>query len=676
MNKKKYIKLVVLLPILIFMISSVFADSRTIFTGTVTNENNDQPVPQYPVFITLNDSMVSHTVMTDLNGVYWDSIFIVPAEFVRAEVTVYDCQQLAHTVQFTESDSSYQADFSICILPGNDCQAQFNSEPDSLDPNNIHFYNFSQGDFTSIFWEFGDGTGSDELNPSHLYNTSGLFQVCLTIQDSLGNCGDTYCSYIQIGGSNCNADFYWQADGTDPFYIYFFDNSGGNITSWNWYFGDSNSSNDEFPEHRYSESGQYQVKLVISDSVGLCSDSISKWIVVGGDTACIADFAYDLDTLNTIPYVYQFTDLSQGLPQYWMWNFGDGEVSFEQNPVHIYEQGGTYQVCLTISNNTPLGDCYDTLCKFITTPEYFDFGGQVFIGDFPLNIEETDSSNRAVAYLYRKYMNKWKLMDSREFWKYGYYWFTEKPEGEYIIRADLIQGSIDYGKYSPEYFENSNFWTQAKIFILNNDEEFGVNLSLKQIVDYTVGNGAISGNIIPGEGCPEEMELQGELIYLMDLEYRILSFTYTEENGSFGFDNLGYGTYLVKAETTGKLSQSVEFVINENESTIDNVLLTADCNSFVSVEELKQQSDIFILKVYPQPASDFLNIEVNSVMNDQLNIQFINVEGSVVLSDRVQTGKGNLVIEQDVNTLTQGLYLLKITSTKNSGQAIKKILIN
>jgi PKD repeat protein len=675
MNKENYKKLLVFLPVLFFSISSVCADSWTIFTGTVTNVNNDQPVAQYPVFITLNDSMVSHTVMTDINGVYSDSLLIDPVGFVRAEVTVYDCQQLAHTVQFTESDSSFQADFSICILSGSDCQAQYNSEPDSLDPYTIHFYNLSQGNFTTLFWEFGDGTGSADINPTHQFNASGQYQVCLTIQDSLGNCEDTYCSYITVGENSCNANFYWQMDGTNPLYLYFFDNSTGNITNWIWDFGDTNSSNEEFPEHQYSEAGQYLVKLVVSDSVGLCSDSISKWIYVGGDSVCIADFAYDLDTLNNTPDVYQFTDQSEGTPQYWMWNFGDGEVSFEQNPIHIYEQEGTYQVCLTISNNNPLGDCYDTICKSITTPEYFDFGGQVFIGDFPLNIEETDSSNRAVAYLYRKYMNKWELMDSREFWKYGYYWFTAKPAGEYIIRTDLLQGSIDYSSYSPTYFENSNFWTQAKIFSLNNNEQFAVNLSLKQIVDYPEGNGSITGILQPGVGCTGEIELQSELIYLMNMDYQVLSYTYTDENGLFGFSNLGYGTYLVKAETTGKLSQSIELVIDENESTFDNITLTADCNSFVSVEEFKQESDLLINKVYPQPATNFIYIELNSVKSDRLNIQFINVEGSIVLTDEVQTGKGKLVVEQDVNTLSRGLYLLKITTPENSDQAIKKILI-
>ncbi len=47
----------------------------------------------------------------------------------------------------------------------------------------------------------------------------------------------------------------------------------------------------------------------------------------------------------------EFTDSSQNIAQTWLWDFGDGNTSTEQNPVHQYESEGTYTVSLTVTNN-------------------------------------------------------------------------------------------------------------------------------------------------------------------------------------------------------------------------------------------------------------------------------------------------------------------------------------
>jgi len=46
----------------------------------------------------------------------------------------------------------------------------------------------------------------------------------------------------------------------------------------------------------------------------------------------------------------QFTDLSTGNVTSWLWDFGDGETSTEQNPTHTYAASGSYTVSLTVSD--------------------------------------------------------------------------------------------------------------------------------------------------------------------------------------------------------------------------------------------------------------------------------------------------------------------------------------
>ena len=63
-----------------------------------------------------------------------------------------------------------------------------------------------------------------------------------------------------------------------------------------------------------------------------------------------ANFQYQQGDGNTTsPYTVDFTDLSSGATN-WLWDFGDGNTSTEQNPSHTYEDLGAYQVTLYIEN--------------------------------------------------------------------------------------------------------------------------------------------------------------------------------------------------------------------------------------------------------------------------------------------------------------------------------------
>jgi PKD repeat protein len=65
--------------------------------------------------------------------------------------------------------------------------------------------------------------------------------------------------------------------------------------------------------------------------------------------APVADFSANV-TSGKMPLVVQFTDLSTGSPSEWSWSFGDGDTSAENNPEHIYDSAGTYNVSLTVTN--------------------------------------------------------------------------------------------------------------------------------------------------------------------------------------------------------------------------------------------------------------------------------------------------------------------------------------
>lgn len=58
----------------------------------------------------------------------------------------------------------------------------------------FQFYNMSNG-ATAYTWSFGDGAGSSEKDPKHLYVRSGSYQVCLVASN--GSCRDTICKMLE-----------------------------------------------------------------------------------------------------------------------------------------------------------------------------------------------------------------------------------------------------------------------------------------------------------------------------------------------------------------------------------------------------------------------------------------------------------------------------------------------
>jgi hypothetical protein len=95
----------------------------------------------------------------------------------------------------------------------------------------------------------------------------------------------------------------------------------------------------------------YHYANILGLEDGIWKTYSSAWINVVDNTPVVANFSLS-ETIGPAPLSVQFSDLSAGNIIYWSWNFGDGETSTEQNPVHVYAAEGMYSVSLTVSNGT------------------------------------------------------------------------------------------------------------------------------------------------------------------------------------------------------------------------------------------------------------------------------------------------------------------------------------
>jgi PKD repeat protein len=123
----------------------------------------------------------------------------------------------------------------------------------------------------------------------------------------------------------------------------------GTIVGWLWNFGDGNTSTQQNPIHTYTAGGTYTVTLTVTDDDG-ASDSTSKPVtVIAPNIPPTADFTFTTSYL-TVNFFDASTD-PDGTIVGWNWNFGDGNTSTQQNPIHTYAAGGTYTVTLTVTDN-------------------------------------------------------------------------------------------------------------------------------------------------------------------------------------------------------------------------------------------------------------------------------------------------------------------------------------
>ncbi len=140
--------------------------------------------------------------------------------------------------------------------------------------------------------------------------------------------------------------------GRPPLSVKFLDQSSG-ASAWSWSFGDGARSSDREPVHTYTSSGVYEVSLTVTGQSGEKVTAVkSQFVYVSGidilrPTVPVAQFSANR-TGGSAPLTVEFTDASTGSPGFWWWQFGDGSASAEQNPVHLYQRPGMYDVTLTV----------------------------------------------------------------------------------------------------------------------------------------------------------------------------------------------------------------------------------------------------------------------------------------------------------------------------------------
>ena len=307
--------------------------------------------------------------------------------------------------------------------------AFYNNGDCDVNPTGVNFIDFSQGAIASWFYDFGVTTLTDDTSslsdPSYTYPAVGIYIGVLTITDVNG-CTDTDTSVINLNTPISN--FGWTDDtleciaSNSPIFL---TDSSINNASCRWFIPDANfilgtADSTCTPIITFDSMGTYPIRLIVRSDHG-CRDTLIKYICItdlvplpyidtagstttgpidftdggvetalGNGNSCIiqidtltGDTTYlnmigevpvDCNSLVTytgcIPLAVAFADSSYGFPDSittWLWNFGDGNTSYEQDPTHIYTESSgllAYVVTLTVMNKYGITRT-DTLPTFI-----------------------------------------------------------------------------------------------------------------------------------------------------------------------------------------------------------------------------------------------------------------------------------------------------------------------
>jgi PGF-pre-PGF domain-containing protein len=161
-------------------------------------------------------------------------------------------------------------------------------------------------------------------------------------------------------------------------------------------FGDNSpASRTANVVHTYAKSGVYKVNLTVANEIS--SDSMVQKITVIQATPPSANFTSNC-TEGSRPLNIAFKDISTGFPDSWSWNFGDGNISADKNPVHVYSSDGVYTVTLKVTNSK--GSNSTQKINYITVstkPPLSSFYSNITSGNIPLTVQFTDTSTGSPA---------------------------------------------------------------------------------------------------------------------------------------------------------------------------------------------------------------------------------------------------------------------------------------
>lgn len=477
--------------------------------------------------------------------------------------------------------------------------------------------------------------GQVSIDSSLSIQTSGTY--CVTITDS-NNCIAEGCITVNVGGSNtnCSVDLspiinsnclHAVPLGTAPFTYLWDDGSTANI-------GCASTSGDT-------------LCVTIVDATGCIA------------TACeVVNVAPTCDVFITNSGTTLTANASGNSAAGFSYQWSNGQNTQTITP----SASGSYCVTITDSNGCTADAC--TAFTFISDDIVNGFIILDSLNTIPNGvntfkvylIEHDDVAGTLTA------VDSQLVTSTPNIWA-AEYEFTGVADGDYLIKVVIQTGSDQYDNFLPTYAGDVLFWNDATTVTV---PSFNNTQYITMIMGINPGGpGFIGGLIADGANITTgQVETRGDgdpvqnvnVLILTEADVPIIHAA-TDANGEFTFPSLAYGTYKVIVDVIG-LEQGMKFVTLSPENPGEQIYFEMNETFVTKIDDVLNGAS---LKVYPNPVTEIMNVQIEMKATVLLNVSVTNLLGERLISENKQLTEGIQNLNVNLKDLPAGIYFLNLS---------------
>ena len=659
-------------------------------TLTVTNENgsnsetfidyitiNDVPTPD---FITNEDGLVVMFTDQSSGAVSYAWSFGDGNTSTEVSPTHTYTEEGIYEVTLETTNECGTTSEGITINNYSPVSASFSSDITSGCADlEVGFIDESSSNVTSWLWTFEGGTPatSSLQNPVVTYSASGQYKVKLTVSHPESSETVTLTNYISVSDDPITSFEFFN----DLFDVEF-TNTTIEGTTYSWDFGDGTTSTMENPSHTYMEEGTYDVVLSATNSCG--TTTASQMVEINA----LPTAAFNATNATGCgPLTVEFNNDSSSNAESFAWTFEGGTpaTSTDENPTVTYSSSGSYAVMLVVTS--PAGTDESTIENYI-----------VVLSEPIASIDATTAGNVVTA------TNSGTGADGNT-WSVGGETFdteileyTFDANGTYTIdlvafnECGMTTTSTDvvidvypeasFGNIFPidacvgesiTLMDNSTN-AESKLWTLpNGNPESSSELNPTVVYD-AIGSYDVTLTVSNTYGSSTETVVGA--INVADVPTASFDGTQNESTVSFVSTSTGVTTYswdFGDGTTSDEENPTHTYAANGTYEVI--LTVTNQCgevetsSSFIINVNAVTEADFGNMKVYPNPASDYITISLENILGDDIQLSIIDVQGKIVTSGVINTNKHTI----NTTNLLNGTYMLRLSS--NEASFLKKIVI-
>jgi gliding motility-associated-like protein len=139
------------------------------------------------------------------------------------------------------------------------------------------------------------------------------------------------------------------AEGCVPLEVTMPDSLTTDPVTYLWDFGDGSTGGGAGAVHTYAQAGTYTVSLLVTTPNGCTASATNTGVVIGHGEPTTDFSASPWSTTFDTPEIQFTADQGAGITAY-AWTFGDGATGAGITPSHTYDDIGTFQVVLTVTD--------------------------------------------------------------------------------------------------------------------------------------------------------------------------------------------------------------------------------------------------------------------------------------------------------------------------------------